>query len=561
MSSQASNHRAWNRRQHDHLKPLHILSSNDPQIINTSSSLPQNSLPLQPTKFLQKHQSHQIPHHQFNPQHKFPLSHLSNGHTHSERDQQAIQPDISPSNISKEISNHTSKDYKHLSQSTPHLKQNIPVQTSQPSTSDNHYSNNNNNNNTVQVGAARKRQFRFSVHDDIKLLELVNKLNPYGAPYGCRIHKWQDIADELRKSDINIDFRRARDRTNLLLEQWREQDLSLLRRSGSGNHEDQQKKEQLLDKTTKLEQASRPRDTSDVWHFRDQGVKRERERTTSIIQPLASGSDNSLKQNTFSSVEPKPVMSVIDTRSSSQTQLPPLGQHRDVPFLPKIQPKGNNSHVNPTTSKYMKTDEGYRLSPRYPQELFKSFPIPPNQQTPSTQPLERRASPGIERSSYGTDTPIYRSTPSYRNNTPPILGAAPLDPIVGPSISSSPAIGEGQNIQLNPDSVFHPTSAGSKMFTELLKRFDQLEQTVTSLQTAVEKLSEERRVPWEYKKEEERHNAELTKLIAKAYEDKNQEREESRRREEALRSEVQRLSSFLSQNNPCFNKKLERNPD
>ncbi|CAN8063587.1 unnamed protein product [Agarophyton chilense] len=111
----------------------------------------------------------------------------------------------------------------------------------------------------------RKRQYRFSVGADIALLRLVADRNPYGAPHGGRLQKWQAIADTLRISAINVDFRRARDRTALLIDQWRKQDFSLLRRSGSGNQHDQAEKERLLDIVSNMEHAAKPRDNLSDW--------------------------------------------------------------------------------------------------------------------------------------------------------------------------------------------------------------------------------------------------------------------------------------------------------
>lgn len=121
------------------------------------------------------------------------------------------------------------------------------------------------NNNTYTavapaVANSRKRQFRFAVRDDVELLRLAVRTNPYAAAHGGRLQKWQAIAEQLRGWDIDIDFRRARDRCGLLLDQWRDKDYEMLRRSVSGNHEDQVQKESLLSHLSQLEHTARPRD-------------------------------------------------------------------------------------------------------------------------------------------------------------------------------------------------------------------------------------------------------------------------------------------------------------
>eukprot|EP00178_Gracilaria_changii_P001916 TRINITY_DN1280_c0_g3_i1.p1 TRINITY_DN1280_c0_g3~~TRINITY_DN1280_c0_g3_i1.p1 ORF type:complete len:586 (+),score=89.90 TRINITY_DN1280_c0_g3_i1:143-1759(+) len=138
----------------------------------------------------------------------------------------------------------------------------------------------------------RKRQYRFSVSADIGLLRLVAEHNPYGAPHGGRLQKWQNIADTLRMTGINVDFRRARDRTALLIEQWRKQEFSLLRRSGSGNQHDQAQKERLLDVVSNMEHAAKPRDNLSEWRPRDNPTRLPSHNPSVLVPDVARKSES-----------------------------------------------------------------------------------------------------------------------------------------------------------------------------------------------------------------------------------------------------------------------------
>lgn len=105
----------------------------------------------------------------------------------------------------------------------------------------------------------RKRQFRFSIGADVELLRLVINHNPYAAAHGDRIRKWKTVSDILREACIDIDFRRARDRTSLLIGQWRNQEFGLLRRGGGENQAGQAEKERLVYIVSKMEHAACPR--------------------------------------------------------------------------------------------------------------------------------------------------------------------------------------------------------------------------------------------------------------------------------------------------------------
>ena len=68
----------------------------------------------------------------------------------------------------------------------------------------------------------RKSKFRFSAQDDIILLKEVVAERPFGSTTG-----WQIVAEN---TNLQIDGRRARERTALLLEYFRREDRASLRR-------------------------------------------------------------------------------------------------------------------------------------------------------------------------------------------------------------------------------------------------------------------------------------------------------------------------------------------
>lgn len=411
--------------------------------------------------------------------------------------------------------------------------------------------------NPTYPPASRKRQYRFSVRADIDLLKLVVQQNPYGAPHGGRLQKWQAIADTLRDSGIDIDFRRARDRTALLLDQWREQDLSHLRRSGSGNHEDQAQKEQLLDQICNIEQAAKPRENVPEWRSRDSG--RLRNLQPSMPPPMPNLSDNTSDQgalNVIASADPHSRSSKFAPFSagpSHQGHLPLLVQNHDT-AMPQSRAdsdfQGNPfaSNANQPPEKLMKNNQGKRLSPRFSKPLFVSPSSPPNPISLPIQSTERRSPQRMELGSYRTDLPSFRPNQQYRSssNNASVMGSAPLDVNAVHAVPSSPRIGEGQNIQLDPlpSSFCRQISEGemAQLRSHITKLARIIEEEVTMSKKRIE--LEDRRLSWERERENKRLQLEKER-IEKEYEDRKEEREARSRREELDREERERMLKFV----------------
>ena len=72
---------------------------------------------------------------------------------------------------------------------------------------------------------SRKKQVRFSVNDDIKLLKEVLADNPFEDK-----SKWSGIARGISVDNFNIESRRARERTLLLLNQCQKEEREAMSR-------------------------------------------------------------------------------------------------------------------------------------------------------------------------------------------------------------------------------------------------------------------------------------------------------------------------------------------
>jgi len=83
------------------------------------------------------------------------------------------------------------------------------------------------------AGRAKKKTARFSAGHDVLLLREVIAQNPYAAAAGEVTTTWAAIAASLNAAEaaFNIDGRRCRDRTGLLLDYFRKNDTASLRRS------------------------------------------------------------------------------------------------------------------------------------------------------------------------------------------------------------------------------------------------------------------------------------------------------------------------------------------
>ena len=69
------------------------------------------------------------------------------------------------------------------------------------------------------MSTPRKKQVRFTPEDDIKLLREVVAQNPFASR--C---KWSTIATNISGDNFEIDGRRARERTDLLVAKFRSED-------------------------------------------------------------------------------------------------------------------------------------------------------------------------------------------------------------------------------------------------------------------------------------------------------------------------------------------------
>eukprot|EP00177_Eucheuma_denticulatum_P005933 GFKZ01010819.1.p2 GENE.GFKZ01010819.1~~GFKZ01010819.1.p2 ORF type:complete len:480 (-),score=70.15 GFKZ01010819.1:2965-4404(-) len=407
-----------------------------------------------------------------------------------------------------------------------------------------------------QPTSARKRQFRFSVRADIDLLKLVIKNNPYAAPHGGRLHKWQAIADTLREGGIDIDFRRARDRTGLLLDQWREQELSLLRRSASGNQQDQAQKEQLLQRISEIEQAARPRDNSADWRSRDHSRSRTPQAASGPRHTTLPHADNPTTQPALNVIGPADPRAAKfgDIQSSSlhsQGQLPPLMQKHDSHTLPQarvdtdLQTLQYGTHQGPP-EKQFKNNHGQALSPRFTQPLFGQSSSPKAGPSHAQPSQDRRSPPRSEMSPHRSDLPLLRPGQPVHRNNPHVLGSAPLD--VGPvhAVTSSPRLGEGQNIQLDTVQAGLPRHSPESETEQLRARILRLEKRLEDISQMAKKHLEyeERRLQWDQERENKRLQLEKDR-IEKEYEDRRAEREERRRRDESEKEERQRVLNII----------------
>lgn len=402
----------------------------------------------------------------------------------------------------------------------------------------------------------RKRQFRFSVRADIELLKLVLAENPYAAAHGGRLHKWQSIADTLRSSSIEIDFRRARDRTGLLLEQWRDKDLSLLRRSGSGNQEDQAEKEILLERISRIEQAARPRDND--WRSREQ-MRQRNQQGAAACQLPGPHQDNPSEPHPSLNV----MTGVLDHRanklnnytSGPSPQLPPIVQKRDHHSMSQ-----GRSDADPQTiqygshqvasEKHFKTNQGRAtISPTFSQPLFGNPPSPPQVNPLQSQSVDRRSPPGGDLSPYPNRLPILRqpNRGSCAHGNPHVITTAALEANPIQSLTTSPRVREVQATLLDRNHDTVPRNDSLKGDNaHLLDRVTSVERRLDDLCTFSEKLLEveERRFQWEKECEARRRRIEEERR-AREIEEKTTEREERRRKDAKDQEDHRRLLELI----------------
>jgi len=85
---------------------------------------------------------------------------------------------------------------------------------------------------TSADGKWKKKNVRFSAGHDVLLLREVVAQNPYTAAAGEVTRTWAAIAAALNaaQASFNLDGRRCRDRTTLLVDYFRKEDFASLRR-------------------------------------------------------------------------------------------------------------------------------------------------------------------------------------------------------------------------------------------------------------------------------------------------------------------------------------------
>ncbi|XP_066443604.1 uncharacterized protein [Eleutherodactylus coqui] len=106
-------------------------------------------------------------------------------------------------------------------------------------------------------GSTRKRHIRFAAHHDILLLREVIHHNPFWVREFGQV--WAAVADRmssaLQSEGFEVDGRRCRERTALLLDYYKRQNYAMLRRGGTEAM--YMEKEDLLQKILELESEKR----------------------------------------------------------------------------------------------------------------------------------------------------------------------------------------------------------------------------------------------------------------------------------------------------------------
>ena len=369
------------------------------------------------------------------------------------------------------------------------------------------------------------------------------------------MHRWQAVADALRQFAIDIDFRRARDRTALLLDQWREKGL---KRPSSGNPEDHAEQERLLAQISPLELAAKPRDSMSDGRSRDHSARITSKQESASATPSTSVADNPPDQgalDVIASADPRPgKISAFAGCPSTQGHVPPLLQNHDS-VLPQTRgepdlqglPFGSNPTQPP--EKLLKNSQGKRRSPRFSQSLLLSPSATLNSMPLVPQPIERRSPQRGDAAPYRTDLPLFRTALPYRGGSASNLGSAPLDASAVHAVPSSPRIGEGQNIQLDPlpSSLSRPPSEND--MAQLRRHLLKLEHILSEeIHMSHRRLKyEERRLVWDRDREAKRLALEKER-IDKEYEDRKQERQERLRREERYNEDRERILKILVRN-------------
>ncbi|CAC5415892.1 unnamed protein product [Mytilus coruscus] len=127
--------------------------------------------------------------------------------------------------------------------------------------------------------SCKKKQARFSVADDIKLLREVTIDNPFRNK-----GKWIEIGEKLSTTTFLIDGRRARERTNLLITQFKKDNRENLKKSGI--NEEYSERESLLEEVIGLmEEEERKKDADKEKQLPRKGFLDIRKRALETLTP------------------------------------------------------------------------------------------------------------------------------------------------------------------------------------------------------------------------------------------------------------------------------------
>ena len=386
----------------------------------------------------------------------------------------------------------------------------------------------------------RKRQFRFSVRNDIDLLKLVLQHNPYGAPHGGRLHKWQNIANTLRESGIDIDFRRARDRTALLLDQWRQKDMDTLRRSTSANHEDHAQKFGLLQEINDIELAAKPRDIG----FGRGGINRRPIVSQPTLTPVHIPDDHVNSNIPHHDRKFPPYPAQTQSLPHSHTgHLPPLNP--DAAVIQTRPPEDVPFVVPPQPSKFLRSNTGKRLAaaPSFSQNIFphSSLPASSGEHRGRSQDISYPDIGGVFRSSPfrvgpgpSTINPIDASTANAMGSLPMPASPRTQDtPIaLDPSVVVTSAAG---SVPTTVAPLTHPPGGSMERYVPMADFRMHMQRIETILDQHLKQIMER----------DEKRREEEKERMDRFFEMINQDREDRRIRDERDREERQKIMSFL----------------
>ena len=104
------------------------------------------------------------------------------------------------------------------------------------------------------ASTGKRRVFRFNAATDVLLLREVTAKNPYAMGYGRVLECWKEISAALNAAGGRTAWRACRDRSDKLIEQYKQEDRESLRRSGTA--EEYEEKERLLQELVELRQEA-----------------------------------------------------------------------------------------------------------------------------------------------------------------------------------------------------------------------------------------------------------------------------------------------------------------